>query len=209
MESWFHNPSELVRSDAVLSFWPTDSQTPAERINASSRFVIYLACLLYLIKRDARVLVLAAMVLGALFCLDRFGVVKDGMGDQACQLPTEDNAIGNVLLTDYVDNPDRPPACYYPTVRKQVAEMLDNTVKFTMGRSRGPLPSTQRKAFARQFMPTASSTIPNDQTGFAEALYGKKNRILCRDDSSACDPNYWGGQTAAFAGLDVGWNPRG
>jgi hypothetical protein len=206
VESWFHNPSELFRSDAILSFWPTATQTPAERINASTRFIVYLACLIYLIKRDNRVLVLAAMVIAALYVLDKTGVIKS---DVDCQLPTADNPMGNVLLTDYIDNPDRPPACYYPTVQDQVSEKLDDTVQYFMGKIRGPSPAVQRKAFARQFISAPVTSIPGDQTAFAEWLYGKKSAPLCRDDPSACDPNYWGPQTEAYAGLDPSNGPRG
>lgn len=209
MESWFHNPSELFRSDRILSFWPNANQTPAERINASTRFVLYLSCILYLLKRDNRILVLCAMVIGALFVLDRTGVVKGGRGSMTCQMPTEDNPMGNVLLTDYVDNPDRAPACYYPTVQKEVAENLDNTVEYYANRSRGPSPASQRKAFARQFISAPVTSIPGDQTAFAEWCYGKKFAPTCRDDPSKCDPNYWGAQTEAYSDLDTANNPRG
>ena len=209
MESWFHHPSDLFRS--VLSFWPTANQTPAERINASTRFVVYLACILYLIKRDVRILALAVMVIGVLFVFDKTGVVKGapGAANFDCQPPTSDNPLGNVLLTDYSDKPDRPPACYYPTVEKEVFDTLDNTVQYYANRSRGPTPGSQRKAFARQFITAPVSSIPGDQTAFAEWCYGKKFAPMCRDDPSKCDPNYWGAQPEAYAGLDGSNNPRG
>ena len=211
MESWFRNPSELFRSDRILSFWPTANQSPAERINASTRFVLYMSCVLYLIKRDLRIFALAAMVIGVLYVVDKTGVVKSAPGamSYACQKPSSDNPLGNVLLTDYSDNPDRFPACYYPTVEKDVFETLDNTVAYGPSRSRGAVPDSQRKAFARQFISAPVSSIPGDQTAFAEWCYGKKFSPMCRDDPSQCDPNYWGAQTEAYAGLDPSGGPRG
>jgi hypothetical protein len=207
--SWFNNPSELFRSDRILSFWPNANQSPSERINASTRFVIYLSCILYLIKRDSRVLVLGVMVIAALFMLDKYKVVSGGSKSLDCQMPTEESPMGNVMLMDYENNPDRPPACYYPTVRKEVASFIDDSIQFYQNTPRGPSPGAQRKAFSRQFISMPVTTIPNDQTAFAEWLYGKKYSPQCRDDQSMCDPDYWGGQTAAYSGLDSAMNPRG
>ena len=211
MESWFNNPRELFRSDKILSFWPTKRQSPAERINASTRFILYLSCLLYIIKRDLRVFVLAAMVIGVLYVFDKTGVVKDAPGAPSfdCQMPSNDNPLGNVLLTDYTDNPDRAAACYYPSVEEKVYETLDNTVAYGPTRSRGAMPDSQRKAFARQFISAPVSSIPGDQTAFAEWCYGKKFDPMCRDDPSKCDPNYWGVQPEAYSGLDPSSGPRG
>jgi hypothetical protein len=212
---WFNDPTQHFKADRILSFWPTSDQDPATRINASTRFVIYSACVVYLIKRDVRVFALAAMVLFAIFILHKNDMIKQPFArpimsfDQSyaptCQRPTFDNPMGNVLLSDYIDKPNRAPACDYSTVRGEVKHFLDDTIPFDMGRSRSPMPEFQRNAAARQFVTTSVSTIPGDQTGFAEWCYGKKNRPMCRDDPSVCDPNFRGAQLEAFGGL----NPSG
>lgn len=211
--SWFDKPKELFRSDKILSFWPSDNQSAAERINASTRFILYLACVLYLIKRDIRIIVLALVAIGALFLFSKSGIIKEpgvavGSSSPTCQTPTSDNPLANVLLTDYTDNPNRPEACWYPSVKPEVEEYLDNTVKFGPARTRSPVAKYQRKAFARQFMTEAVSSIPGDQTAFAEWCYGKKFSPQCRNDPKNCDANYWGAQTEAFAGLDPSGNIR-
>jgi hypothetical protein len=89
-----------------------------------------------------------------------------------------------------------------------VAEYLDNTVKYGPSRTRSPTAEYQRKAFARQFMTGPVSSIPGDQTGFAEWCYGKKFSPQCRNDPKNCDADYWGVQTSAFAGIDIAGNPR-
>ena len=209
--SWFDKPSELFRSDRILSFWPSDKQTAAERINSSTRFVLYLACSLYLIKRDIRIIVMAMLAIGILFVLSKKGIKEPGttvQGEPSCQTPTSENPLANVLLSDYTDNPNRPEACWYPTVQKEVKQLLDNTVKFGPARTRSPTAKYQRKAFARQFMTEAVSSIPGDQTAFAEWCYGKKYSPQCRNDPKKCDADYWGAQTAEFAGLDLSGNKR-
>ena len=210
MTSWFHKPSELFRSDRITSFWPTSSQSPAERINSSTRFILYLSCILYLINRDPRILLLAAMVIGALYVFDKSGAIKSIQSDGVdCQPPSLDNPMGNFLMSDFSDNPTRAPACYYPTVEKEVGDTLDNTIQFDGNKSRGYTPDAQRNVFARQFVSMPVTSAAGDQTAFAEWCYGKKFSPTCRDDSSKCDPNFWGVQTEAYAGLDSGDNPRG
>jgi hypothetical protein len=215
---WFDKPSELFRSDKITSFWPTNKQSANERINSSTRFVLYTACVLYLINRDIRVIVLAILAIGILFLLYKSGSVKDvgvspplintTVAASDCQRPTSDNPLGNVLLSDYTDNPNRPEACWYPSVKPQVEEYLDNTVKFGPARTRSPTAVYQRKAFARQFMTGPVSSIPGDQTGFAEWCYGKKFSSQCRNDPKNCDADYWGAQTEAFSGLDSSGSKR-
>jgi hypothetical protein len=104
MKVWFDDPQQLIRADRVSQFWPTSEQTPEDRINAASRFVIYATCLIYIIRRDPRIFVLGATVLSVIFVLYRSKMVKETYGQTfegaTCQMPTEDNPMGNVLITD-------------------------------------------------------------------------------------------------------------
>ena len=210
---WFNDPKELFKTDAILRFWPSSLQDSVTRINATTRFVIYAACTIYIIKRDIRVFALAAMVLFVLYILYRnnmvgqtaprpMGSLDQSYGGGSCQRPTFDNPMGNVLLSDYIDRPNRPPACDYTTVQPMVKRLLDDTIPTDAGRSRSSMPEFQRNAAARQFVTTSVSTIPGDQTGFAEWCFGKKFSPQCRDDPTVCDPNFRGAQMEAFGGLD-------
>ena len=58
MTSWFEDPKQLVRVEKVHEFWPSKTQTSADRVNASARFIIYATCIIYLIRRDPRIFVL-------------------------------------------------------------------------------------------------------------------------------------------------------
>jgi hypothetical protein len=210
-DAWFNDPTQLFKSDRILSFWPTAQQDPVTRINAATRFILYAACIIYLIKRDVRVFALAALVLFVIFILHKNDMIKqqfarplnslDQSYNPTCQRPTFDNPMGNVLLSDYVDQPNRPPACDYTTVRKEVKYYLDSTIPYDAGRSRSAMPEFQQNAAARQFVTTSASTIPGDQTGFAEWCYGKKFSPTCRDDPTVCDPNARGVKLESLGGL--------
>lgn len=214
MTAWFSDPKELFNSKKVLQFWPRSDQSVDDRINASTRFVLYLSTVIYLVNRDPRVLYLAAMVIGVMYVLYKSGNIKglvvptSAFGDPNCTLPTPSNPMANVLPTDFIDRPNRQSACYYPTVANDVSILLDDTFPFDSGRSRSPLPEYQRQFGARQFYSNPVTQIPGDQTAFAEFCYGKKYQPLCRDTPGACDPNARGAQLEAFGGLDPNGDKR-
>lgn len=219
MVSLFEDPKELIRADKIKEFWPTEEQSAAERVNATARFMVYATCLLYLIRRDVRVFVMGATGLGVLYVMERSNMIKEGRArptvmtriftDTAdCELPTRDNPMGNVLMNEYVDRPDRPSACEYSSVDGQVNRMLADRIPYGPARSRSALPEHQRNGYSRQFVSVPVTNIPGDQTSFAEYLYGAKGAPMCRTDPRMCDPNARGAQLEAFAGLDANGDKR-
>ena len=209
MEVWFDDPQQLIRTDQVLQFWPTKEQTPEDRINAASRFIIYASCIIYITRRDPRIFVLGATVLAVLYVMYKSKMIKETYGipvrdgGMGCQMPTLDNPMGNVLITDYTDAPNRLEACYYPTVKPFVKNYLDDRIQYDAGRSRSPMPEYQRNASARQFITMPVSNIPGDQTAFAEWCYGAKDERMCKTDGEVCEPDARGVQLEAFGGLDA------
>tara|TARA_B100001250_G_scaffold400871_1_gene411973 strand:- start:5437 stop:6072 length:636 start_codon:yes stop_codon:yes gene_type:complete len=204
MTSWFEDPKQLIRTDKVLEFWPSKTLTPEERINATARFIIYATCIIYLINRDIRIFVLGGTALGVLYIMERSDMVREGLPRTAnngipCQLPSQDNPCANVLMTDFSDRPDRPSACYAPTVKNSTDAYITNGIKYGPSRSRSSLPRFQRNALARQFTTTSNSSLGNDP--YYEFIHGKKGEKTCRQDPRLCDPNARGVQLEAFAGL--------
>ena len=161
--------------------------------------------MLYRIRCDLRVFVLGATVLGVVYVLYKSRMVKETYGGSvegvSCQMPTQDNPMGNVLMTDYTDAPNRLEACYYPTVKPFVQAYSSDRIPYDAGRSRTPMPKYLRNAMERQFVSNPVTNIPGDQTAFAEACYGKKNAPMCKSDTRFCDPNARGVQLSAFSGL--------
>jgi hypothetical protein len=208
MKTWFEDPKILVNAEEVLNFWPSKSQTPEDRVNAASRFIIYATSILYIVRRDARIFVLGAMVLAMLYVMHRSGMVMTSKFAQNgrsvagtdCQLPTRDNPMANPTVVG--EDPNKKPACYSPTVAAEIDEFVIDRSVYASGRSRAPHPFQQSRAASRQFVSMPVSTADGgDQTGFAEWLYGAKFQPICRSDQGACDPNARGVQLEAFAGL--------
>lgn len=210
--SVFTDPKELFNKNEILKFWPIENQSAAERVNSTTRFLIYATCVLYLIKRDIRVFILGMTGVGVLYVMERSNMIKEGRirptkatseYRSQCQLPTRDNPMANVLMSDYNMQPDRPPACDVSTTHDDVNALLFEHIPYGPARSRSAMPDAQRNAYARQFVTSPVSSIPGDQTAFAEWLYGEKNAPMCRSEGTMCDPNARGAQMEAFGGLDA------
>ena len=213
MKVWFDEPQQLISTDQGAQFWPTNEQTPEDRVNAASRFVIYVCCIIYMIRRDPRIFVLGATVLGVVYVLYKSKMVNETYGMSAqgsdCQMPTEDNPMGNVLITDFTDAPNRLEACYYSSVKPFSDSYTSGRIPYDSGRSRTALPKYLRNGMNRQFVSSPVTKIPGDQTAFAEWLYGPKNGPMCKSDSKSCNPDARGVQLEAFAGLNSGGDIRG
>jgi hypothetical protein len=186
------DPKDVFRSAELMNFWPTATQTARERVSATTRFILYAICIVYIINRDTRIFALGALALAILYYMWTTNMIQDGklrpaIGDARAAsmsrsnvtLPTLDNPMGNVLLSDYVDNPDRPAAAWYPSMRAQVQQTWSQIHPF----------ERQRDA-ERNFYTMPSSTIPNDQTGFAQAAYGRPFANKCHDQGGVgCNPD--------------------
>lgn len=215
--AWFEDPKQLFNEKKLLSFWPTSKQDVGERVNATTRFIVYISVVLYIIQKDPRILFLSLMCVGVLWCFYKSDMIEnptmrpaqtDGRKQSpmrpVCEGPTAENPMANVLLSDYTEYPDRPGACFYPNVANKVHKLLDDSFPQDVNNLYG-----KRNMAVNRMYSMPATTIPNDQTGFAEAAYGKKFRPMCRDDSAYCNPDFWGVQPEAFAGLDPAGDKRG
>ena len=97
--------------------------------------------------------------------------------------PTENNPFANVLMTDYDYNPNKKPAP--PSYNENVNQEILNQAKKLVNNANPTQPNIADKLFRglgeemefqqslRQFTSNPSTTIPNDQKGFAEFCYGE------------------------------------
>jgi hypothetical protein len=106
--------------------------------------------------------------------------LNDDLEIKSCQMPTKDNPFMNVAISDYNNNPTRGPACNDDNV--EIKELIDKNFYYNLLQDQDDLYG--RGYSARQFHSMPSTTIPNDQTGFARWLYYLPQ--TCKEDNANC-----------------------
>ena len=189
---WTQDLKILFRKERLVEFWPTNKYTLNENVNAVSKFCIYAGIVIGFMRDDYSFITGAILIclLLALFVKPYIEhtnphVVRSTRPElfqttsTKCQRPSKNNPFANVLVTDYIDNPDKLAAC--PS--DEVQEEIDNT--FFDGFRKDPYDLYGKKHGQREFMSMPNTKIPNDQTNFAQWLYGSQNQT-CKENPSMC-----------------------
>jgi hypothetical protein len=138
-EFWAQNPNVLLSNAGILEFFPIDSMSYNQKLNAISRVVIVLTVISFICTRNLRLLFIAIMTMIAIYFLHKFKsdekirLAKKSLADRqenfsgpakdilrshnrnissngVFQPPNSSNPFSNVLTTDYDYNPDKKPA---------------------------------------------------------------------------------------------------
>lgn len=153
---------EIFRSDKILQFWPTEKQSAKERAYATTRFILYLSCILYIIRRDPRILVMGALALGAVYYMFTNGMIKDPPASQKYrQKPLQDNIMNNGVEG------------VLPPARRELKESWDAIHPYMEGRW-----------FAEHNFYTAPG-VDNEQ--FMQNAYSGMMAPKCRDNPAFCN----------------------
>lgn len=211
---WTNHPSILFQS--ITALYPSRKQSYNENLNAISRLTIVLTLILYLTyKQSFKILATGFLTLGAIiflnFVMKSLTVVEgfDSANMSDSELynlvksnftePSPTNPIMNVLLTEIDDDPNRRMAApaFHSIVEKDMNESTkdmvainfdDPAIKDRLFKDLGDNFNFEQSM--RQFYATPSTTVPNDQQGFAEYCYA--DMISCRDITNnelACTRN--------------------
>lgn len=186
MSLWTDDISLLYKDGRVCELFPTRGMDFASRINAIVRLTALGSICVYLYSRDTRHVLYGAFAVAVLTLVaqcSRQTPTKLHPPPQPadclpCTRPTVNNPFSNVLLTDYKDNPNKPPACNVD----DVAGEIDKAYAATQVRGAGE----------RDFSINAFYTMPDSSTwqagreAFARSLYG--SRPTCKEDQRYCGP---------------------
>jgi hypothetical protein len=175
--SWISNPSILWNKDHIYELIPTDSMSYDQKFNAITRLVILITVLIFFFKMTIGVILLGIIVV----IIIRFFYKKEGfttMYDRIITpqidstMPTVQNPLMNVLMTEYTDNPTRKEAApsFLPTIDKKIIESVKQQTDLDLYQNK--FSDYQLDQSMRNFYTTANSTIPNKQGEFADFCYG-------------------------------------
>ena len=211
---WSNDPNVLLNQKYIFEFFPTEIMTYEQKMNAISRLIIVLAIIGFIATYNIRLLIIAIIILTAIFLLYRFQVKekekensrkiyldnsKEGFEPATIATyneknvplpdsktvfdePTPLNPFSNVMLTDYIDNPNKKPAA--PANNPLVSKDILGQAKQMVINSNPDFPGIEDKLFRdlgdeftfeqslRPFTSNPSTTIPNDQKAFLDFCYG-------------------------------------
>lgn len=152
---------ELFKSDKVLQFWPTDKQTPKERVYATTRFILYASCILYIIRRDVRILLIGGLALFAVYYMYKNGMIKETEYKYV-----KESVKGNIMNNGLDDGPPD---------RRSLKARWDDWHPFM-----------ESRWFAEHNFYTAPGI---DNEAFMRNAYSNMHVPVCRDNPEFCNIN--------------------
>lgn len=187
MPFWIKEPTILFNQKYISQIWPYESLSYDEKLNASTRFVILITLLGYILINHIMIIVLGLIVVGSIVILYMYNK-KEGMFNPYYKVTDqqpidENNPFGNVLMSDYKYNPNKqdsnPPNSYSPSLEQKInskvmdfviQENHDNSDIHKLFNDTGDHFTFEQNL--RQFSSNPSTTIPNNQAKFLEYCYG-------------------------------------
>lgn len=193
---WYEDPSGFLTANNLIKFLPDKDLTFEEQMNAIVRLALYFSLVVLMVRGEPRVLfvVLAAMLFTFLIhssdakqkrtkqaVLEKMDLKKTRRGE-LCVKPTRENPFMNVTMEDIRNFPSRPAAC---DITQSATKRAVQTY-FEEGLSRDMGDVFNKEASDRQYYTAPVTTIPNDQTGFANWLY--KTGKTCKEGNGLACP---------------------
>ncbi len=198
---WYKDLKTFVTLDNLTRFIPTSTMTFPQKLNALMRFSIYFSILVYFVKTDLRVfyfIIFMAALTAFLFEMydrnrkktnemyQRLGWGYDSKLKTPCTLPSKNNPMANILISDYSLNPKRNPGC--DINNKKIKNLAEEYFEDNLYRDVDDV--WKRKTNSRNYYQTPIQTIPNNQQTFAEWLY--KTGPTCKEgNGSKCHKNMY------------------
>jgi hypothetical protein len=208
---WSNDPNVLFQQRYITEFFPMDSMSFDQKLNAVSRTVIVLGLLSFAYSKKVQILGITALSLFLIFLMYFFYKQKDdkkvrfqeneGFDTNKLALfdvPISSNPLDNVLLPDYEYNPMKKPAP--PIYAEKTSQAALANAKKLVQEANPDQPNIADKLFNSlgeelqfeqsmgRFYSNPATTIPNDQGAFADFCYG--SMVSCKEGNMfACARN--------------------
>ena len=215
MSFWINEPTTLFNKNEITQIWFNSSMTFEAKLNAISRLVILLTMIGFIATGELKFIVIGIITLSCIACIylvrQNQPLPKEGFETNTnitdpitldTMLKTEFvktnkyNPMSNVLLTDIGDDPNRKPAP--PSFNVSVSNDIDAATKQAVQMMNPGIDNTTKQLYGddiveninfdnsmRAFYSTSNSRVTNDQSAFANYLYG--DMPSCKSgDAFAC-----------------------
>jgi hypothetical protein len=200
---WGNDVQVLFQKDEIYEIIPIPQMSYIQKLNALSRLIILISFIFFIFTFSIKYLIAGIFSLACIYFFYKFNKIEKIEGFQTTlenfidenYYPTkESNPMGNVLLTEYLNNPTRKSAApsFNPEVVVNINEKTKKMTKETNGFKTNEVFSglgnnIEFEESMQQFYTTASTTIPNDQGAFGDYLYGDMSS--CKEDPIQCVKN--------------------
>lgn len=181
---WFDDIRGFMTEANYSKFYPSKDMSFAEQLNSLLRFAIYFSILVFVIRKDTNIFFAVIFMAGFTYMLytvdtknkvaERFYLSENNLEhdrhtNKLCVKPTKENPFMNILMSDYSENPQRKEACDITkgSVKHKVKKLFDNNLY------RDVSDIYDKNASDRNYYTTPITTIPNQQTEYAQFLYGQ------------------------------------
>jgi hypothetical protein len=175
---WKDDLTILFDKQRLVEYIPTSDMTIKEKLNALTRMSIYLGILLTLIYKSSNPIYLPLITGAIIYLIHEHYPMTDqsgGHADTDMQMPSKDNPFMNVLISDYVDNPNKNPASNVE--QSNIKQDIDT--HFSDGLYKDVNNVWDKNNSQRQFYTNPSTTIPNDRDSFMKWCWNTP--YTCKD----------------------------
>ena len=201
---WFDNISILFEKKELTNFFPVKHMSLNEKLNAIVRLCAYLSIVLYFYSTDYKVIYILLSSLLLTFLIHKYSskedftdnVVEDESNmffkEKKIIEPTKDNPFMNVTFDEYKENPNRESVLKIDDDNKHLTDdeiKMDIEKKFNENLFLDINDIYGKNNSQRQFYTNPITTIPNDQTAFAEWLYKRPHKTCKEGNGDQCAAN--------------------
>lgn len=211
MPFWSTDPNIILNTKYLTEFFPTPEMSLNQKLNAISRCVIILTLLLFVMTSGFRFVIIGIITLGVIWFIHHKNLVDDELKENfdtklhPNPLPEDifddspaSNPLQNVMIQDYDNAASKKtaPPSYTEKTQSQIMEHTKNMID----KMNPEQPKISEKLFKslednlafeqsmRPFYSNPSTTIPNDQSSFADFCYG--TMVSCKEGNPlACNRN--------------------
>lgn len=184
-EFWINDPKVILKQDKLLDFWPKETMSYGEKMNAVTRFIILVTLLgqicvnNYLILLLGVILVFVIVFIHNYYQIEQFENMDKSLVNDIGK-HTRLNPMYNVMPDDYVNNvnkegtEDEYSEEKEDEINHQVKQFIfeNNKENKDIGKVFSNVSDNlDFESSMRQFHINPSTTIPNDQKDFLEYCY--------------------------------------
>lgn len=205
---WLEHPRILL--DEMREFFPfteNDSRCTASALNSFTRFGLYLGVILTILRMDIAWILIgilfASLSVAAWEYMRQYGSIREEFVDTQAPIleptvvngayvpdiigakprtgPSDANPFMNILMTEFSDNPNRPPAKNLQESRSEMDQYF-NTMFYN-----DPGDAFQHTQSQRMWVSMPSTTIPNDQESYQNWLYRTPGQTCKEGNTAVCN----------------------